>query len=250
MKKGAIVLASGGLDSTVTAYYVKKKLSYNPIIFLFFDYGQKTLKQEEFFARKQALLLKASFVKIDLTWIKKISRSLIHHGKNVVISRKDLNSTKKVGNWYVPARNTLFISCALAFAESLFLDGRHYDIFLGFKNEGQLHYPDTTSPFVRAFNRLKKSAIQSDSLILAPLLKYDKDQVILLGKELGVDYRKTYSCYLGAGKKHCGICMNCRLRQEGFYWAHLPDPTHYVKKSEDYRDYTHLGRDNLKNRTS
>lgn len=236
-KTHAILLVSGGVDSVTMAYYVKKMLGYRHLLFLFFDYGQKAKEQEEYFSRKQARKLHAQFIKITLPFLKKISISSLLHGPFRGSSRKSLHKKKEIQTWYVPARNTLFISYALAAAESFFLRGIKYDIFLGFKNEGRLHYPDTTKDYVSMFNALKKQAILGDPFIKAPLLPYDKEEVILLGQKLGVNYRETYSCYQGArGRMHCGLCMSCRLRQEGFYWANLQDPTPYASRARDYRD--------------
>ena len=70
--------------------------------------------------------------------------------------------------------------------------------------------------------------------IIAPLIKKDKEEVVLLGKKLGVKFKETFSCYVGKGK-HCGVCLACRLRQEGFYWANVRDPTKYKIKMKDFR---------------
>lgn len=246
--KNAIILCSGGLDSVVTAFYVKKKLGYGKLIFLFFDYGQRARKQEEHFARENAKRLDAKFEKIKLNFLSKISTSLINkEGKLREIKRRELKNTKKeMLNWYVPCRNTIFMIHALALSESLLIsEKRRYDIFLGFKNEGKEHYPDTTKEFLNEMNRLQSIAVSSGKFkFMAPLIDKDKDEIILIGKELGVDFKDTYSCYVGIERKkkngknkimHCGYCLNCRLRQEGFYWANIRDETEYEKRMKDFR---------------
>ena len=236
--KNAIVLCSGGLDSVTTAYHVRKKLKYENLIFLFFDYGQRTLKQERNSAKKCAKKLGAVFREIILDELKRISASLINKKTNVKrIKRKDLkDSSEESAKYYVPCRNTVFLVYALALAESLFLkDKKVYDIFVGFKCEGKEAYPDTTLEFVREINQLRKVSTSVKGSIIAPLIKKDKDEIIQIGKKLNVKFGETYSCYVGTDAKHCGCCLSCRLRQEGFYWAGVKDPTKYKIKMKDFR---------------
>jgi len=234
-KKNAIVLCSGGLDSVVTAYYVKYSIKYERLTLLFFNYGQRTLKQERKYAKKCAEDLNGKFIEINLPELNKISTSLINSDKKAnKISRKQLKNTENEHlNWYVPCRNLIFLTYALAIAESeLIKNKQKYEIFTGFKNEG-----DTTPEFVKQMNKLQKTAIKKNIGIFTPLIKKDKEDIIQLGKKLGLDFKKTYSCYVGVnGKtnKHCGYCLACRLRQEGFYWAGLQDPTNYEVKIKDF----------------
>ena len=234
--KNAIVLCSGGLDSVIAAYHVKKTLKYKNLIVLFFDYGQRTIKQERKSARKTAKKLKADFREIKLQEIGKISTSLINKKtKARKIKRKQLKNTKKESDkCYVPCRNIIFLIYALALAESLQIKNKQiWDIFTGFKCEGKEAYPDTTPKFVTEMNKLKKIATNIKGNIKAPLIKKDKDEIVLLGKKLGVNFKDTHSCYIS--NKHCGCCLACRLRQEAFYWANVKDPTRYKEKMKDYR---------------
>jgi len=236
--KSAIILCSGGLDSVVAAHYVKKRLKYDKIIILFFDYGQRTLKQEKKAARLCANDLDAKFVEIRLGFLGKISASLINSKQKAnKISRKQLRDTKKeADNYYVPCRNTIFISNALALADAAFVDKKRvYDIFLGFKSEGSESYPDTTKEFVKQMNKLGAIGCSKKFKIIAPLISKDKDDVIRLGQKLGVNLPATYSCYIGAGSLHCGYCLNCRLRQEAFFWANIRDKTEYNERPADFR---------------
>ncbi|MEK6935680.1 MAG: 7-cyano-7-deazaguanine synthase [Nanoarchaeota archaeon] len=226
--KNAIILCSGGLDSVVTAYYVKNRLNYDNLIILFFNYSQKSILKEREFSKKCAKDLNARFIEIDLKWLGKISNSLVNKlGKVKKISKNSLKNTKKESeNFYVPFRNTIFISYAIALAESIFFKEKmKYNIFLGFKNEGKESFPDTTIKYVNEVNRLSKIATAGFK-ILTPLIKKDKEDIIILGNKLGVDFRKTYSCYIGK-RFHCGTCLACKLRQAGFYWANISDPTKY-----------------------
>lgn len=232
-----MILCSGGIDSITTAHYVKKRLKYDKILILFFNYGQKSLHMERKFSKKCAKIINAEFVEIKLKWLNEISNSLINKiGKVKKINRKDLRNTKKESEkFYVPCRNTIFLIHALALAESKFIkEKRKFDIFVGFKNEGKESYPDTTKEFVKQINKLSKISCQKKFKIIAPLIEKDKEDIIVLGKKLGVDFKDTFSCYIGK-KEHCGYCLSCRLRQEGFYWANLKDPTRYKIKMKDFR---------------
>lgn len=229
MKKNAIVLCSGGIDSIVTSYYIRKKLKYCKMIILFFDYGQKSLKKE----RKCSILcskkLGAKFTELKLEWLGEISQSLINKsGRIKRLKRKDLKDTRKESEkYYVPCRNAIFLVYALALAESLYVKKKEiYNIFVGFKNEGKESYPDTTKEFVRQINQLAKISTINKGKIIAPLIEKDKEDIILLGKKLGINFKDTFSCYVG--NKHCGRCLACMLRKEGFYWANLKDETDYA----------------------
>lgn len=230
MKK-AIMLCSGGLDSVVTAHYIKKNYDCQNTIILFFNYNQKSLMQERKYAKRCAFNLKAKFIEISLPELSKLSTSLINvKGKSNKIKKIDLKDTKKESKkWYVPSRNLLFISYALALAESDYIKtGSSSDIFLGFKCEGSDSYPDTTSDFIKRANNLAKISCSSHAKIIAPLIKKDKEDIIHLGKKLNVNFKNTFSCYAPRKARHCGICLACALRKSAFYWANIKDPTLYA----------------------
>ena len=227
--KNAIILCSGGLDSVVTAHYVKKRLGYGKIIILFFNYGQKTLESERKYSKKCASDLNADFIEINLKWLGEISNSLINKkGSGKKLKKKDLKDTKKESEkFYVPCRNTIFLTHALALAESKYIkDKKIYDLFVGFKCEGKESYPDTTKKFVSEINNLASISCAHKFKLNAPLIDKDKEDIVLLGKKLGVKFENTYSCYIKK-ENHCGECLACKLRQAGFYWANVEDPTFY-----------------------
>jgi 7-cyano-7-deazaguanine synthase len=230
--KNAIILCSGGLDSVVCSHLVKKRLKYGNLIILFFDYGQRTLASERKCAKKCAKALNAKFIEINLDELKKISNSLINTNKKYKkLNIKDLKNTKEESEkYYVPCRNTIFLTYALALAESYFVKDKNkgkYDIFTGFKCEGKEAYPDTTIKYVQKINDLSKCACVGKFRIIAPLIKKDKEDIILLGQKLGVDFKDTHSCYIN--NTHCGTCLSCKLRQAGFYWAGIKDSTKYLQ---------------------
>ena len=235
--KTAIVLCSGGIDSVTTAYYCKKKLGYDKLIIMFFNYGQRACAQERAASKNCAKSLKAAFVEVKLDFLSMVSTSLINSKRKAKkISRSDLKDTKKEAeSYYVPCRNTIFLTHAYVLAESIYLRRKDIsDIFVGFKNEGSEPYPDTTPEYVKKMNELGSFCMKKFK-IKAPMIKKDKEDIVKLGTRLGVDYKNTFTCYIGVGKKHCGYCLSCRLRQEGFYFSGLKDPTSYKIKMKDRR---------------
>ena len=229
VKKKAIILCSGGLDSVVTAHGVASKYDYKELIILFFNYGQKSLVCERECSQQCADDFGGRFVEVELKWLGEIYNSLINK-KGVVkkLEKRNLKDTKKASEeFYVPCRNTVFLVHALALAESIFIkDGLNSDIFVGFKCEGGEGYPDTTKKFVKEINQLSKIGCSGDFKIIAPLISRDKEDIIRLGEKLGVDFKKTFSCYV-SNTKQCGSCLACQLRKAGFYWAGVEDPTDY-----------------------
>lgn len=236
-QKNALILCSGGLDSVTTAYYVKKRLNYNNLIILFFNYGQKSLKSERRCSKMCSRALNAGFIEISLHELAKLSTSLINKpGKTAKITIKNLKNSMKEGlKWYVPCRNLLFISYALALAESYLIKNKKiYDIFLGFKCEGKESYPDTTPGFLNSINNISRISCHKKFKVLAPLIKKDKEDIIVLARNLGINFKNTFSCY-SSSDLHCGCCLACRLRQEGFYWANIDDITKYKICMPDFR---------------
>ncbi|MCH7568287.1 MAG: 7-cyano-7-deazaguanine synthase [Nanoarchaeota archaeon] len=235
--RNAIILCSGGVDSVTTAYYVKKRLNYKDLIVLFFDYGQKSIKEEKKCSKVCSRKISAKFVEMKLPELKDISNSLINKQGNIKkVKRKELKDTKKESlKWYVPYRNAIFLVYALAMAEALYMKKKNkYDIFVGFKSEGRGGYPDTSQGFLNSIKNLTKYSEAGNYNVKAPLMNKDKSDLIVLGKKLGINFGDTFSCYIGKNK-HCGYCLACRLRQESFYWANIRDPTKYGRKMKDFR---------------
>lgn len=216
MNKKAVVLLSGGLDSTTVLYWAKSR-GYQCHC-LIFSYGQRHQKEVKI-ARKIARQNKCPFtvVKINLNWAKS---SLLDKKKNIPrfsLHRKTLPTT------YVPGRNTIFLSYALSLAESI----RAERIFIGANAIDFSGYPDCRPDYYSAWQKVLK-ALKTKIKIFAPLLYLSKDKIIRLGMKLQVPYQFTWSCYRG-GKFPCGVCDSCRLRILGFQKAGLIDPLKYPK---------------------
>ncbi|MBU0503926.1 MAG: 7-cyano-7-deazaguanine synthase QueC [Candidatus Omnitrophota bacterium] len=210
----AVVLLSGGLDSAVTLYYAGKS-GFKPFC-LIFDYGQRHIKEISF-ARRLALKAGCGYkiVKISLPWN---GSSLL--GKRVSLpKRKNVITGKQkkvIPSTYVPARNIIFLSFALSYAEAIGSEA----VFIGAHSQDYSGYPDCRPEFFKAFDRAAKvgtkTGIQGQGIrIIAPLLNKSKAEIIRLGSYLGVPFELTWSCYSG-GKYPCGKCDSCYYRAKGF----------------------------------
>jgi len=215
MNKKAVVLLSGGLDSATTLYLAKSRgFNCNCLIF---NYGQRHVKEIEQ-ARKIARLTgcKYKVLKIALPWK---GSSLIDTRLRVPEKRSLKNISSGIPSTYVPARNTIFLSFAASFAESIGA-GR---IFIGANAIDFSGYPDCSPAYFREFSKvIKKGTKAKDIKIETPLVNKTKSQIIKLAGKIGVPLRLTWSCYKGR-KKPCGTCDSCRLRARGFKEAGVED---------------------------
>lgn len=228
MKK-AIVLLSGGLDST-TVLAIAKNLGFETYA-LSFAYGQRH-KIELKSAKKIAKKLGAKehkIAKIDL----RIFGGSSLTSEIAVPKDQDVASMKTVPSTYVPARNTIFLSYALAYAETV----GAFDIFIGVNAVDYSGYPDCRPEFIKTFEELADLATAAGVenkgrfKIHSPLILMSKKEIIEHGIKLGVDYSHTHSCYdpILQDKKiiACGHCDSCQLRLEGFKAAGKKDPIKY-----------------------
>lgn len=217
--KKAVVLVSGGLDSATTLA-IARSWGYDCYA-LSFDYGQRHRFELEA-ARRVARALGArrhQIVTLDLTWV----------GGSALTDRAltvPHETTTGIPVTYVPARNTIFLSVALGWAEVL---GAH-DLFIGANAVDYSGYPDCRPAFIEAFERLANVATR-DGIeghpfrVHAPLISLSKAEIIRAGLDLGVDYSLTFSCYdPDPAGRPCGRCDSCRLRAQGFAAAGLSDP--------------------------
>jgi len=226
-KRKAVILSSGGIDST-TAMAMAKHEGYE-LYSLSFDYGQRHAVELEA-ARRTAAALGARqhlVIRIDLG---KIGGSALTDEIAVPHGRSEEQLASGIPVTYVPARNTIFLSYALAWAEVL----EAADIFIGVNAVDYSGYPDCRPEYIRAFEAMANLAIKAavegklKISIQTPLIRMTKAEIIRTGTELGVDYRLTHSCYdPDAQGRACGDCDSCLLRKKGFREAGIPDPTVY-----------------------
>jgi 7-cyano-7-deazaguanine synthase len=222
----AVVLLSGGLDST-TALAVARSRGFDCYA-LTVRYGQLHAVELEA-ARRVAALANVRdhrVVEVDLSSLaaSALTRPDIAVPKDRSLA--EIGAPGDVPPTYVPARNTVLLALALAWAESL---GAR-DIFVGVNVLDASGYPDCRPAFIQAFEALAQVATRAGGFhIHAPLIELTKAEIIKLGTSLGVDYALTHSCYEPSpGGAACGRCDACLLRKKGFADAGVPDPTRYV----------------------
>ena len=214
----AVVLLSGGLDSTTVLYYAKEQGFQTHC--LIFDYGQRHRK-EVGHAKTVAKLAKSPYhvAAISLPWQ---GSSLLDKTKK--LPQRKWIDPKEIPSTYVPARNIIFLSFAASFAEAIGASA----IFIGANIVDYSGYPDCRPEFLQAFEKTlkkgQKAGVQGKGIkIHSPFLKKTKKQIIQMGRKLKVPYELTWSCYQG-GRRPCGVCDSCRLRAKGFEEAGLKDP--------------------------
>jgi 7-cyano-7-deazaguanine synthase len=222
MIKKAVILVSGGLDSTtVLSMAIDQGYQCHT---LSFDYGQRHRSELEAAQRvsRTMAVTQHKVVRLDLGTI---------GGSALTDVTIDVPETETEGIpvTYVPARNTVFLSIALGWAEVLGAN----DIFLGVNALDYSGYPDCRPQYIAAFeamaNLATKATVEGQDLsIHAPLIDMTKAEIVRAGMALGVDYSQTVSCYQASlDGLACGKCDSCRLRQQGFLEAGVKDPTRY-----------------------
>jgi len=221
--KRAVVLSSGGLDST-TVLAMAKAEGYQCYT-LSFDYGQRH-RSELFAADRVSEAMSVQEHKTVSLDLRSIGGSALTDADIDVPEHE----TKGIPVTYVPARNTVFLSIALGWAEVIDAEA----IFIGVNAVDYSGYPDCRPEYLDAYAKMAalatKAGIEGNPIKLkAPLLNMSKADIIKAGKHLGVDYALTVSCYQAteAGKA-CGLCDSCRLRADGFREAGIADPTRYI----------------------
>lgn len=223
MKKKAVVLLSGGLDSTTCLAYALDQ-GYECYA-LSFDYGQKQRAELEA-AKKISSHLGVIKHEIVSLSIGKLGGSALTDSNIEVPTYK---GNEDIPCTYVPARNTTFLSIALGWAEILEANA----VFIGVSSIDYSGYPDCRPEFIEAFqevaNKGTKTGVEGKPITIeTPLINLDKAETIELGTELGVDYSMTVTCYdLNEQGQACGVCDSCELRKKGFEKANVEDPTEY-----------------------
>lgn len=218
----AVVLISGGLDST-TVLAIAKSQGYDCYT-LSFDYGQRH-KAELLAAERTAKSLGSSQHKVIKLDLRSIGGSALTDD-HIDVPEEE---TQGIPVTYVPARNTIFLSIALGWAEVL--QAQH--IFVGVNAVDYSGYPDCRPEYIQAFEQMAnlatKAGVEGKKLsVQTPLMKLSKSDIVRWGLELGVDYSLTVSCYQADDQgRACGRCDSCRLRKQGFLQADVNDPTIY-----------------------
>ncbi|MFI5454918.1 MAG: 7-cyano-7-deazaguanine synthase QueC [Isosphaerales bacterium] len=226
----AVVLLSGGLDSATTlAEAASDGFELNALTV---RYGQRHVVEIDAARRVARALAVARHVEIEID-LRRFGGSALTSELEVPKDRTDeaMTGTESIPVTYVPARNTVFLALALAWAETL----AAFDIFIGANCVDYSGYPDCRPEYLRSFEDLANLATRAGVegrgrfRIHAPLLTLTKEQIILRGRELGVDYGLTHSCYDPNGEGvACGRCDACRIRRSAFERLGLTDPIRYI----------------------
>jgi len=225
MQKKAVILYSGGLDST-TCLAIAREQGFEPYA-ISFRYGQRHSHEMEVAKRNARPMGAVDHLVVDFD-LRKMGGSALTSDLAVPKTGVEEN---EIPVTYVPARNTIFLSFALGWAEVL----GAFDIFIGVNALDYSGYPDCRPEFVRAYeemaNLATKAGVEGRKLTIhTPLISLTKAEIIRKGLSLGVDYGQTHSCYDPAEDgAACGLCDSCRLRLKGFAEAGVADPARYVK---------------------
>ena len=229
-EKKAVILLSGGLDSATTLAIARNEgfMCYA----LTFRYGQRHQREIEAAKNVAGSLGAVEHRIIDINLAAFGGSALTDSNIEVPKDRKELGTSTHIPPTYVPARNTIFLSYALAWAEVL----GAFDIFIGVNTTDYSGYPDCRPEFIAAFEKTANLATaaairgRGQYRINTPIIEMTKGDIILTGTKLGVDYSLTHSCYDPDEQGgSCGRCDSCRLRLKGFAEAGLKDPIEYTK---------------------
>lgn len=220
-KRIAVVLLSGGLDSTTALYWSQTK-GYSPVA-LSIRYGQRHVKElNAARAVARAAKVRIHEAALSLPWLG--GSSLTNSSLRIPDMPLKKISQGGIPSTYVPGRNTIFLSLAVSLADAVGAEA----IVIGANALDYSGYPDCRPPFISAFGRVavegtKRGSEGNPLKILAPLLRLDKKGVVRLAQKVGAPLRLTWSCYAG-GIRQCGRCDSCKLRAKGFREAGLQDP--------------------------
>lgn len=215
MKKSLIIL-SGGMDSVTLLYDKKNEIA----VAVTFDYGSNHNKREEEFANYHCEKLGIEHIIIPLTFIHDYFKSSLLEGASAIPDGHYEDETMK--STVVPFRNGIMLSIACGIAESRELE----KVLIANHFGDHAIYPDCRKGFIDAMSEAMRNGTYKGITIDAPYTTITKTDIAKIGKYLGIDYSKTYSCYKG-GEKHCGKCGTCVERKEALRDAGIEDPTEY-----------------------
>ncbi|MBO7719233.1 MAG: 7-cyano-7-deazaguanine synthase QueC [Methanosphaera sp.] len=221
----AIAVLSGGLDCCVATSIYKDDYDITAITF---NYNQKSLDEEIKAAGNICRKFNMKHVIIDLPWLDKISNSSLNNKEDVPeVSLEELDddvkSLENAKSVWVPARNTVFCSIALSYAESI----KAEIIIVGWDYEEAITFPDNSKEYLESFNKTIEYGSFDDIKIKAPLIDMTKKEIIEKGHQIDAPMDLSYSCYNGS-RKHCGVCESCKRRRRAFEQADIDDPTEYL----------------------
>ena len=203
----SIILLSGGLDSVISLALFKEK--YNITTAITYNYGQKSVEKEINSAKKIADYYKLQHIVIDLPWLNEISTSTLNQNKDIPTAKTIEDISKDSKSLIVPNRNALFINIAACIAEAQ--DYKY--IIIGANEEESHNFKDNSKKFIEAINLSLKNSTENEIEVLAPLINFNKKQIVEEGIKKNAPFNLIHSCYKDE-QKHCGICESClRLKR-------------------------------------
>lgn len=219
MEKNSLIIVSGGMDSITLLHYRKEQIS----LAVTFDYGSNHNRRETEFAAYHCKSLGIEHIVIPLSFIHDYFKSSLLQGADAIpeghYTAENMKST------VVPFRNGIMLAVACGIAESRGLD----HVLIANHNGDHAIYPDCRENFIAAMGKAMEAGTYEHISIDAPFTDISKTDIALIGKRLGIDYSKTYSCYKG-GEKHCGKCGTCVERKEALRNAGIEDTTEYEEQ--------------------
>lgn len=216
MAKDAVIITSGGMDSTTLLYEYKDEIA----LAITFDYGSTQNGRERVCAVTHCQRLGIKHIIIPLEFMHRYFKSaLLETADDIPEGNYDDENMKST---VVPFRNGIMLAIACGIAES---NGLKRVMIANHAGDHAI-YPDCRHDFIQAMQKAMETGTYINVTIAAPYTGLSKADIVSRGAALGIDYGTTYSCYKG-GEKHCGTCGTCRERHEAFLQAGIPDPTHY-----------------------
>lgn len=218
MSKSAIILLSGGLDSVVSLAYLKDELDIK--LALTFDYGQRSANEEIKSAKRIANFYNVEHKIIEVPWLAEITKTALVDDSEDLPDLNDLDnfdeSTKSAAAVWVPNRNGAFLNIAASFCDSI---DAEFIIFGGNKEEGTT-FPDNTQEFIDAINKSFEYSTLVKPKVIAPLINFNKTQIVNIGAQKDVPFEYIRSCYTKL-EKHCGSCESCKRLKRALKQAEL-----------------------------
>jgi 7-cyano-7-deazaguanine synthase len=231
LASSAIVLLSGGLDSTVALWWARDK-DYRELSCLTFEYGSSEEPVSLECSRRIAEAAGLTHRTMEVEALRRMCEKgyALIGGEEEIPDDPDIDPHESTRKVWVPGRNLLFIALTASLAETL---GEDSDIIVGFDEEEARTFPDNSARFVENVNSVLVDAVMETRVkVVAPLLQLDKAGIVRLGSELGAPLEMSCSCYRPATLRggvpvHCGTCPSCRLRRGAFVDSRIADPTVY-----------------------
>lgn len=216
-KKPALVVLSGGLDSTVSLANLREELDVK--LAITFDYGQRASGNELEASKRISIFYGIEHKIIELPWLKEITKtSLVNRDKNVPEPDITKDTTDAMKAVWVPNRNGIFLNIAAGFCDSFGID---YIIFGANKEEAST-FPDNSKEFILEMNKSLAYSTLTKSEVVAPLIEMDKTEIVKLGAKLNVPFNLIKSCYYSQDK-HCGKCESCKRLKNALAQANLAE---------------------------